>query len=661
MKKIIRWSLTMSAILIWMATQLFPVQASSSRPELALTPSEQYVRDQLLATGKADLKVKFPNSPAQWVIRGAFIQELWTNDPEIAKLTSFEIDNAVVDGNIEANGINLPFSVELQGCIFYGEINLAGSETKTFRIDASHVVNAVKFGHMTVNGDMALYGSTFDGEVTLFGTDISKNLFARGSTFNGVIPDKDSAFPFELWTTHVGQTTELTNSTFKGEVKVDNGKFDGDLNFDGTTFEKPASFASVTVGNVANFQDAVFKNTVTFKSSIMERDAEFTGATFNGAANFDYIAVTRFFDFDQTTLNNSFSIQYSTIGWPYFADSQFHGQVDFEGLQASNDLDFTGATYDYLTQPFKIELAKVDGRVLFKDFSAKSGLDLADNQFGALTITGKDGGNFDELKLDSIKVGSDLDVENAHITDFSAQGLAVNGSTILVPVTVSRDINMSNSSLGVLTIEDTGFWTGKNRTFDLHGMTFSDLAFLTKTSDGFVDKEFDKTTKDLLTQMLEQSKYSPQVYQTMEQFLSEKGHPDWAADVEVARKERERDQYLDKGSAPWLWSWFLFLFSGYGQRPIYALGWSVAIILLGAWFFKEETDFNALDRGEDKPKFNPYLYSLALFITFFEFGFDKNWEPKATRTTILIYKQIHRLLGWIVAPIALLAFSGIIK
>ena len=660
MKVLPRLSLCLSIILLIAVVQVSRVTASPAQ-DLTPTPAEKYVREQLLATGKADL-LGFSTDPNKRIIRGVFIQQLWRNDPDIQGLANFEIDNTTISGNIEAKGLSLPFNVELQNCTFYGELNLDSAQTKTFRIDNSHVIGAVKMGRMVVTGDLALYQSIFDGEVTLFGADISKNLFARGSQFNEVVHDKNSAFPFELWTTHVGQTTEFTFSVFHGEAKVDGGKFDGDLNFFQTVFEKPAYIANIQVGNVANFQKATFKNTVTFESSIFERDAQFTEATFNGPANFDYIAVTRFFDFDKTTVNSSFSTQYSTIGWPYFDHARFGGKVNFEGLQASNDLDFTNASYDYLTEPFTVNLAKIDGRVLFDHFSAQAGLVLVGDHFGGLKIIGKDGDEFVQLTLDSTNVDGSLDIEYVNAKDFSARGLTVSGTTRLVPMLASENIDMSNANLGVLTIEDKGFWIATKHNFDLHGMAFTDLAFVTRTKDDqFPDRELDKTTKNLLSDMLAKSVYSPQEYQNLEQFLTEKGHPDWAADVEVARKERERDHYLDKYSIAWFWSWFLFLFSGYGQRPIYALGWSVAIVLLGAWFFSNEADFNVLDRGEDKPKYNPYLYSMALFIPFFEFGFDKNWEPKATSTSILVYKQIHRLLGWIVAPIALLAFSGIIK
>ncbi|HXD12404.1 MAG TPA: pentapeptide repeat-containing protein [Anaerolineales bacterium] len=703
MKPLSRLFVIFTIVLLIVVAQISPAKASPKLQE-SNPAAEEYVKSELLNTGVAVLGQKF-RDPQDRVVSGAFIAGLF-KDPDLQTKPYIKIYNATIVGGIEAGGISIPFNVEFHDCVFEGRIYLDSAEVKTFRIDDSTVKGSVRLGRLVAKGDVALYRSTFEGEVSLFDADIASNLFARQSKFLGVVPDTDSLDPFELWKTQVGQTTEFTNSIIKGKAIADDAKFGVDVKFDGAVFEQPASFKNIEVGSIANFQGTRFKNTVDFSgskmavdadftkaifnhtanfenfrvanhaifteatfnsdadftSSIMDRDIEFTGAVFSGegTANFDYVSVARFFDFDNVKLNEEFSFQYSTIGWPYFAGTVFNDKVNFEGMQASNDFELAGAVYNYPAEPFTVYLAKVSGRVLFAEFSAKAGLDLSSSEFGALTITGQPGNIFGEIILDSTKVDGDLDIENAHITNFSTRGLTVGGGISLVPMEVSGTLDMSNAELGFLTIEDKGFWSGAKPDFDLHGMTYSDLGFVTASGQDFKDKELDTSTKNLLTDMVAKARYSPQVYQTLEQFLTEKGHPDWAADVELDRKIRERKS-LEVFSISWFWSWFLFLFSGYGQRPIYALGWSVAIILMGAWFFSNRDDFIAVERGDDQPKFNPVLYSLALFIPFFEFGFDKSWDAKPTKTSILIYKQIHRLLGWIVAPIALLAFSGIIK
>jgi hypothetical protein len=161
--------------------------------------------------------------------------------------------------------------------------------------------------------------------------------------------------------------------------------------------------------------------------------------------------------------------------------------------------------------------------------------------------------------------------------------------------------------------------------------------------------------------MVEQSAYSPQAYRTLAQFLTEKGHPEWAADVELSRKTRERDQVLTPRTAPWFWSWFLYIFSGYGQRPDFAFIWSALVIVIGSFVFRREEQMVILDASAAKPPYNPLLYSFALFLPYIDLGIASKWDPKPDRRFAGFYKHIHRLLGWVLMPIALLTFGGIIS
>jgi hypothetical protein len=677
--------------------QILPVHASPAAQTLTSNPkAEDYVRTEVLAGRDADLSKEFPDISDR-VISADFIVSLW-NDPAAQKLTRFKIYFATIVGDIEAEGISIPFNVEFHNCTFEGEINLASATVKTFRIDDSTVNDAVKMGRMLVGGDLALYQSTFQGEVTLFGADINKNLLADRSRFFGKIPDPNSKYTFELWTTHVEQTAEFTDAIIRGDVGADDAKIDVDMKFDGVVFEKPASFRSIQVGNIANFAaarfndvadfdsstvalDANFENVkfigtanfanfrvgnladfsnvlfykdVSFNSSVMNRDVLFTAATFNGNATLDDMTITRYLYFDNTELNQDFSFQYPTVGWPYFAGTTFNGKVNFEGVQATKDLDFTDANYNYPGEPFAVTLAEVAGAGIFMNFTAPAGLQLNDNQFGSLTISGADNRTFKSIDLDSTKVDGSLDFENINTDTFSAQGFSAGDATTFNNVTITDSLDLSNASLGVFTL-DKKFWPqipDKPDVFNVHGMSYSDI---------IVAPELNENNWQVLENMVEDATYSPQAYHTLEQFLTEKGSPDWAADVEFHRKNRERDHVLKAPSGAWFWSWFLSIFSGYGQRPQYAFGWSLLVIIIGAIVFWKEDDLVMLGDENAQPPYNPFLFSFALFIPYIELGIADKWDPKPERKFAWTYKHIHRMLGWILTPIALLTFGGIIK
>ena len=681
------------------------VNADPLQQDEVVNPAEEYVRAEILADGDADLSKAFAGARAR-TISGDFLVRLW-QDPAFQTIPYFKLRHAVIAGDIKAEGISLPFNVELHNCTFNGGINLASTDVKTFRIDDSTVKGPVKLGRMVVKGDLALYRSTFESGVTLFGADISNNLFARASKFLSTAPVPDSAFPFELWTTSVGQTTEFTASVFRGQVKADDAKFGVDVRFNDAIFEQLASFKNVQVGNIANFQNAQFKDgadfdsstfgldarfnesifdgkatftnlrvankadfqkatfddEVSFESSILDRDAVLTGATFNGPANFDYLTVARFLYIDRTTFNHALSFIYTTVGWPYFKGAVFNGSVDFEGMQASHDFDLTNASYNYQDKAFSVTLAGVDGHALLESFVAPAGLSLEHNNFGDLSLSGRDSRAFAFVNLSSTKVAGDFNMADVTTNEFIAQGLTVQDSTTFIQVDVKQTLDMSNASLGFFTMDDHLAWPKDPKSFNLRGMTYSDIGLVTYSavSQAWEDEELDESTWRVLLRMVEESAYSPQAYRTLSQFLTEKGQPSWAAEVELSRKKRERDQILPGQFGHWLWSWFLYIFSGYGQRPDFAFIWSAMVVALGAIVFWREQDMVILDQSEARPPYNPFLYSFALFLPYIDLGIASKWDPKPNRPFASFYKHIHRLMGWVLMPIALLTFGGIIS
>lgn len=656
------------------ATPSLIVHAASFGQELSYNPeAEEYIRSALLENGNADLALNFI-SREERTVRGEFIASLW-KDPELAGIPTFRLSNATITGNIEAEGITIPFNVGFTNCVFNGRLNLDSANTKTFRIDNSIVNGSVRMGRMHVEGDLALYTSVFSGEMTLFDARIDSNLFARGSQFRATRPDPTSRAPFELWKTQVGQTTEFTDSVIKGEVIAESAIFGVDARFNGVTFEGPTSFKDAEVGVLANFQYAVFKRPVTFESSQIQRDIQFTGSRFEDTSTFNYITVERFLDFDNAFVLQDFSIQYPNIGWPNFAGTTFRGAVDFEGMQTDNDFDFTNAIYDFEGEPFTIFLARVDGQVLFNGFVSDAGMDLSHNSFGDLEITSTRRAKFQQLKLDSSVIQGDLILDNIEIDSMSAKELEVEEKTRFTRLAIHQELNLSNASLGFFTVDEDGFWprpsNGKPNS-NLRGLTFNDIGLVElsarPTSEGqlqestteFVDRELGETTWDVLLRMVNESEYSPQAYRTLSEFLTEKGHPEWAATVEFNRQNRERKEILPAGTAAWFWSWFNLFFSGYGQIPALAFIWSALVITIGAIFYWHESDLIVVDDHESKPIYNPFLYSFALFVPFIELDFAEKWEPRPERRVAWIYKYVLKILGWILTPIALLTFGGVL-
>lgn len=522
-------------------------------------------------------------------------------------------------------------------------------------------------GRLVSKGDVALYRSTFEGEVTLFDAAIVGNLFARSSKFNGVNKDDNSKYPFELWKARVAQSTEFTNSVFKGEVSADYAVFGTDVKFDGTTFKQPARFKNVQFNDIADFRGSIFMEAATFENSIVKRDIQFTDAKFRNEANFKYLSVGRFLNFSNNPLNTEdFMGDEGSKELNELKGTIFSGAVNLEGVKVGDVLDFRNASSAEL---LKISLAEVNGQTLFEKFISPDGLDLSHNHFGDLKIIGQQGKEFAGINLDATSINGDLYIQDVDVTnDFSAQDLVAKDSTTFMKLKVNRDLNLSNASLGSFTMSSDQFWTKPDETkngiiyyLNLRGATYANIGFATLDGDELRYQEFKGGQAGFLGEMVAASEYSPQAYRTLETFLTEKGRSSNAADIEYDRKVRERDS-LAPWSPAWVLSWFRWVFSGYGKYPWLAFLWSLILITISAVVFWYQEDLTK-DQKESPGKlfFYCFLYSFFLFFTFVVLEFTKDWEPKKTETSFKVYKQFHKMLGLLIAPTAVLVFGGLIK
>jgi len=154
------------------------------------------------------------------------------------------------------------------------------------------------------------------------------------------------------------------------------------------------------------------------------------------------------------------------------------------------------------------------------------------------------------------------------------------------------------------------------------------------------------------------SPYDGQLYRDFEQMLRNSGRLEHA-DVAYAKgKIRERD-VLDWWYS-WRWGWNLFLeyFVMYGVYPLRALLWLLLFVALGHAVFRDAEKMLVVK--EPSQRYNSFLYSLDLFIPFINLGYKDVWQPRPERTFARIYATIHRILAWILIPIALLAIARII-
>ena len=60
-------------------------------------------------------------------------------------------------------------------------------------------------------------------------------------------------------------------------------------------------------------------------------------------------------------------------------------------------------------------------------------------------------------------------------------------------------------------------------------------------------------------------------------------------------------------------------------------------------------------------RYNPIWYSFDLFAPIIDLEAASVWAPRPDKVGMWFYLRIHRLLGWILVPIAILAITGLLQ
>ena len=113
MKTLFRLLGTIMLTLLIVGIQAAPVQASSHAQELTYNPeAETYMMAELLKDGDVDLVDGDFTTDAERTVRAEFIVSLW-EDPAYQEIPFFKLRHAVITGDLEAEGLSIPFNVYL--------------------------------------------------------------------------------------------------------------------------------------------------------------------------------------------------------------------------------------------------------------------------------------------------------------------------------------------------------------------------------------------------------------------------------------------------------------------------------------------------------------------------------------------------------------------
>ncbi len=337
----------------------------------------------------------------------------------------------------------------------------------------------------------------------------------------------------------------------------------------------------------------------------------------------------------------------TTQGYVFLRNAKVRGRVWLLGANIGGNLECDGATFE-----------NPGGEALVADGLTTHGGVFLHNGFQAKG----------EVRLSGANIGAHLDCSDA--TFDNPKGEALSAETLLVkgglfwrsmekrPVGV---IDLRHAKVGQL-VDDAASWP------------LADSVWL----DGFEYEAFGidspRTAKERLDWLALQPEkpFHPQPYEQLAKVFRQMGREVEARKVLIAKQDaRRKHGELSRTSNVWLW--FLGKTIRYGYEPWRVMWFMVVMILIGWGVFWGADTLTVMEltkkEGAPVPAFNPFIYSLEVFVPLVDLHQERYYLPNTEGTCgawscvawFRAYFWLHIILGWVSSTLLVAALTGLVR
>jgi hypothetical protein len=246
------------------------------------------------------------------------------------------------------------------------------------------------------------------------------------------------------------------------------------------------------------------------------------------------------------------------------------------------------------------------------------------------------------VNVSSSVITRTLEISDSNFRGLNAASIRVEGKASLSKLRMVDEADFQNGYFHDLRITRI-IWPENPEVTMFGGMTFNNIGSDVET-----------------LKIINQAKYSPDAYASLEAFYLKQGEKGKASEVYIAGCRRARDLapiWIKFGC--FLWDWII----GYGRRAWLVFIWAFVFIVTGMKFFKlKHMVYIGRDdlKEELKADYSPLRYSIDLFVPGLNLQVKDNWMPEP-RTFAAVYRAIHMAAGWVMIPIGLLSLSALIN
>jgi hypothetical protein len=621
-----------------LAPQVKGATHKTSSSELRnLTEQETWTLGQVKQGKEADLKKRVAGKKQNYSLDAEFLKALITgalNNIQISN-QGVKITNATIEGDLDLDNVEITYPVVLKHCKFMGQVTLKRSYfKKDLSFEGSEFSKSADFSGMKTEGYFTCDGARFREEALWCDAKIGLEFQARRAEFynNEKLVDFNSL--------RVGDSIHLGEAIFHG----------------------PVSFIRASIGQQLLAHEAKFlarEPKVPSKEKLV---------TFRGI----------------TTGNSIFLIK-----------TEFNGPVEFRLAEIGMDLNATGAKFVNEKQPKDFSYMKVVQKVILDDNILRGDFDFSYGIFNDFEIHGvqkveKNGCNRDivihSLNLKGVQVKRNLNISNVNIDKLNMNQIKVSDVAAFENMQVNKSADFRGGSFKTLDFQSI-HWPevnrqqqqesakvpgkGKAKRFRyevyLGDITFGSFSIDKPECDANADpcdSEYTDGDFKRILEFVDDCPFYTQSYLQVETFFKHIGRDYWANKAFMRMHNRELSEKMQwYDPRRWLEWFFWGKIAGYGRAPFRVFFLSLAFIILGAYLF------NPTYLKEHKISHDGRLYK-SLFIRFFisldrflpiDMGLAKDWEAQGRHFSLWLYYFLHRVLGWILIPIALASIYSQLK
>lgn len=547
-----------------------------------------------------------------------------------------------------------------------------------------------QFDSMTVHDDLDISGAHFLGPVTFARSHVGGNFEAVGALF-----------AFESMPKYLQRATPTrpplesagTEETYFDSVLATDLQVSGYAALTGAAFNGAADFTGMNVGRYLEASNAHFNSTseiVSFSKCKFGGDISFDGSVFAGGINIIDTDVAKTLYLDEAIANGPVTL----------SDSRIDGFVSCDRVQFSADATFSASSAN-VVGGLSIRASVLRGAVYLRYFETKGDVTLDDTWFMSNAemdiFEGKFGRNVSACRAHfagyvnafHVTVTGSMDLTGAWVDSpdgIFGETADIKTKLILSEITSAGSIDFAAATVGSLffrnvtilnsqstalfsdvTVAHLGVFARVTGQLSLQDSRLGELSFekvsepregnafnLMGTKYGLLVVNSSDHTEEFLN-LLNNCVFHVSTYATLEQYLKATGRSSDADDIFIAGR---RAALRQSALLPRLVWGVLDLATGYGRHMERLIWWLMGFVVFGTWVFWDKEGMRPKD--EKHPyAYNPFWYSLGLFLPFDNLGISREWMPLEERWFARNYVHFQQIAGWLLVSIGIGALLGV--